>query len=43
MARVRGRITRGGEALPSFEGRVRLQVFDSSYLRRRVEQDVTLP
>ena len=42
MARVRGRITRGGEALPSFEGRVRLQVFDSSYLRRRVEQDVTL-
>ena len=42
MARVRGRITRGGEPVPSFEGRVRLQVLDSSYLRRRVEQGVTL-
>ena len=42
MARVRGRITRGGEEVPSFEGRVRLQVFDSSSLRRRVEQGVTL-
>ena len=42
MARVRGRITRGGEPVPSFEGRVRLQVFDSSYLRRRVEQQITL-
>ena len=42
MARVRGRITRGGEEVPSFEGRVRLQVFDSSYLRRRVEQEITL-
>ncbi len=42
MARVRGRITRGGEEVPSFEGRVRLQVFDSSSLRRRVEQGLTL-
>ena len=42
MARLRGRITRGGEEVPSFDGRVRLQVFDSSSLRRRVEQGVTL-
>ncbi len=42
MARLVGRITRGGEEVPSFDGRVRLQVFDSSSLRRRVEQGVTL-